>query len=64
MADISDIYILYAGAAGMLLHINGQFTMGKLISYLFVVSFVLTRPSLSMYEADLHVSVPSLTLHV
>jgi hypothetical protein len=26
----SEIYTLYAGAAGMLLHINGKFTMGKL----------------------------------
>ena len=29
-----DIYIPYAGAAGMLLHINGKFTMGKLKSFL------------------------------
>jgi hypothetical protein len=27
------IYTPYAGAAGMLLHINGKFTMGKLKSY-------------------------------
>jgi hypothetical protein len=24
-----EIYTLYAGAAGMLIHINGKFTMGK-----------------------------------
>jgi len=24
-----EIYTSYAGAAGMLLHINGKFTMGK-----------------------------------
>ena len=29
-----EIYTPYAGAAGMLLHMNGQFTMGKLKSYL------------------------------
>ena len=28
------IYTPHAGAAGMLLHINGQFTIGKLISSL------------------------------
>jgi hypothetical protein len=27
------IYTLYAGAAGMLLHINGKYTMGKLKSW-------------------------------
>jgi hypothetical protein len=27
---ISDIYTPYAGAAGMLIHINGKFTMRKL----------------------------------
>jgi hypothetical protein len=27
---ILEIYTPYAGAAGMLLHINGKFTMGKL----------------------------------
>ena len=26
----TEIYTAYAGAAGMLLHINGKFTMGKL----------------------------------
>jgi hypothetical protein len=36
------IYIVpYAGAAGMLLHINGKFTMGKLKSSLLSKSFVL-----------------------
>ena len=29
-----EIYTPYAGAAGMLLHINGKFTMGKLKSSL------------------------------
>ena len=29
-----EIYTSYAGAAGMLLHINGKFTMGKLKSSL------------------------------
>jgi len=29
-----DIYTPYAGAVGMLLHINGKFTMGKLKSSL------------------------------
>jgi hypothetical protein len=28
------MYTPYAGAAGMLLHINGKFTMGKFKSYL------------------------------
>jgi hypothetical protein len=28
-------YPQYAGTAGMLLHVNGKFTMGKLKSYLF-----------------------------
>jgi hypothetical protein len=28
------LYTPYAGAAGMLLHINGNFTMGKLKSFL------------------------------
>jgi hypothetical protein len=30
----TKIYTPYAGAAGMLLHINGKFTMGKLKSSL------------------------------
>jgi hypothetical protein len=30
----TEIYTAYAGAAGMLLHINGKFTMGKLKSSL------------------------------
>jgi hypothetical protein len=34
------MYTPYAGAAGMLLHINGKFTMGKLKSYLLSKSFV------------------------
>jgi hypothetical protein len=29
-----DVYTPYAGATGMLLHINGKFTMGKLKSSL------------------------------
>jgi hypothetical protein len=29
-----EIYTPYAGADGMLLHMNGKFTMGKLISSL------------------------------
>ena len=55
----------YAGAAGMLLHINGKFTMGKLKSSLLSYSFALNRPSLSIswcrsrYEADVSVSVVS-----
>jgi hypothetical protein len=28
----TEIYTLYAGSAGMLLHINGKFTMGKMKS--------------------------------
>jgi hypothetical protein len=31
---IREIYAPYAGASGMLLHINGKFTMGKLKSSL------------------------------
>jgi hypothetical protein len=31
---LRDIYTPYAGAAGMLLHMNGKFTMGKLKSSL------------------------------
>jgi hypothetical protein len=51
----------YAGAAGMLLHINGKFTiiMGKLKSFLLSSSFVLNLFSLSMSrcKAELAVSV-------
>jgi hypothetical protein len=60
-----EIYTPYAGAAGMLLHMNGKFTMGKLKSSLLSLSFVFNRPSLSIsrcrsrYEADLSVSVVS-----
>jgi hypothetical protein len=49
----------YAGAAGMLLLINGKFTMRKLKSSLWSKYFVLNRPSLSIsrgrsrYEVDL-----------
>ena len=39
-----EIYTPYTGAAGMLLHINGKFTMGKLKSSLLSYSFVLNRP--------------------
>jgi hypothetical protein len=35
------MYIPYAGVVGMLLHINGKFTMGKLISFLLSLSCVL-----------------------
>jgi hypothetical protein len=28
--QLRDIYTPYAGVAGMLLHMNGKFTMGKL----------------------------------
>jgi hypothetical protein len=55
----------YAGAAGLLLHINGKFTMEKLKSSLLSYSFILNHPSLSIsrcrsrYEADLSVSVVS-----
>ena len=35
----------YAGVAGMLLHINGKFTMGKVkLSHLSLKRFVLNRP--------------------
>jgi hypothetical protein len=34
-----EIYTPYAGAAGMLLHINGMFTMGKLKSSLLILSY-------------------------
>jgi hypothetical protein len=43
-----EIYTPYAVAAGMLLHTNGKFTMGKLKSPLLSESFVLNRPSLSI----------------
>jgi hypothetical protein len=46
-------YIFYAGAAGMLLHMNGKFRMGKLKSSLLSSSFVLSRPSLSGSEVFL-----------
>ena len=62
----SERYILHMqDAGGMLLHINGMFTMGKLKSSLYSQSFVLNRPSLSnskcrsRYEADLSVYVVS-----
>jgi hypothetical protein len=60
-----EIYTPYAGAAGLLLHINGKFTMEKLKSSLLSYSFILNHPSLSIsrcrsrYEADLSVSVVS-----
>ena len=63
-----EIYTPYAGAAGILLHINGKFTMGKLKVYILSYDFVLNRPSLSMsrcrsrYEADISVSVVSFIL--
>ena len=34
-----EIYTPYAGAAGMLLHINGKFTMGKIEIICFVTKF-------------------------
>ena len=43
-----EIYTPYAVAAGMLLHTNGKFTVGKLKSPLLSESFVLNRPSLSI----------------
>ena len=58
-----EIYTPYAGAAGILLHINGKFTMRKLKSSLLSSNFVLNRPSLSIsrcrsrYETDLSVTV-------
>ena len=64
LRDIYSIYIyiyIYIYAAGMLLHINGKFTMGKL-----KLSLCRNRPSLlsnwscmSRYEADLSVSLLS-----
>ena len=36
---LREIYTPYAGAAGMLLHINGKFTMGKLKSSFLTVNF-------------------------
>jgi len=58
---IWDINTQYADPAGMLLQINGKFTMGKLKSSPLLSSYVLNRPSLSIsgcmsrYEADLYV---------
>jgi hypothetical protein len=60
-----EIYIPYAGADEMLLHIYGKFTMGKLKLSLLSESFVLIRHPLSMsrcrsrYEGDLSVFVVS-----
>ena len=42
------MYAPYADAVGMLLHINGKFTMGKVKSSILSLSFVLSRPSLSI----------------
>ena len=39
------LYTPYSGAAGMWLHINGKFTMGKFKSSLLSYSIVLNRPS-------------------
>jgi hypothetical protein len=47
----TEIYTAYAGAAGMLLHINGKFTMGKLKSSLFCAP-LLADLFLYSYEAD------------
>jgi|JYMV01.1.fsa_nt_gi hypothetical protein len=33
------VYISYAGAGGMLLHIKGKFTMGKLKKICFVIKY-------------------------
>ena len=38
------MYTPYAGAAGMLLHMNGKFTIEKLKSYLLSQRLVLTAP--------------------
>jgi hypothetical protein len=47
----TEIYILYAGAARMLLHINGSYTMGKIeIISSKVLSIFRLR---SIYEPDL-----------
>ena len=46
---LKDIYTPCECAAGMLLHINGKFTMGKLKSSLLYSCFVLNRPLLSIY---------------
>jgi hypothetical protein len=43
-----EIYTRYAGGAGILLHINGKFTMGKLKAFLLSKSFALSRSSLSI----------------
>jgi hypothetical protein len=40
---LRGIYTPYTGAAGLLLHINGKFTMGKLKSTLLSWSFVLNH---------------------
>jgi hypothetical protein len=37
--QLRNIYSIYTCAAGMLLHINGKFTMGKLKSSLFGISW-------------------------
>jgi len=41
---MGDIYTLYAGADGMLLCINGTFTIGKMKSHLSRNFFFLTDP--------------------
>jgi hypothetical protein len=51
-----EIYTPYARTVGVLLHINGKFTMGKLKSFSFSLLISSIRPR---YEADLAVSVVS-----
>jgi len=66
VSTVTDIFTPYADTAGMLLHINGRFIMGKLKSSLLSYSFVLNCSSKSIarcgsrYEADLSVSMVSL----
>ena len=58
-----EMYTPYAGAAGMLLHKNGKFTIGKLNSSLLSNSFLFNRISLSIFickpihKTDFNVSV-------
>jgi hypothetical protein len=58
------VYTPYAGAAGMLLHIYGKFTMEKLklkVSFLTNPQYPISR-CMSRYEADLSVYVISFIL--
>jgi hypothetical protein len=48
-----EIYTQYAGAAGLLLHINGKFTMGKFKSSLFFrKNSFLTAPHYQLSQPD------------